>query len=81
MATITISIKDDVEKEFRNVVKRRLGEGKGVLGKAVEDALQKWMHDEKQRQIAREASEMMNKGLYSLKGWKFNREELYDRGL
>lgn len=81
MATITISVKDDIEKEFRESVKRRLGEGKGVLGKAVEDALQKWMHDEKQRQIAKEASEMMNKGLYSLKGWKFDREEIYDRCL
>ena len=79
MATITISVNDDVEKEFRETVKKRLGQGKGVLGKAVEEALQKWVHDERQRQIAAELREMMNKGLYSLKGWKFNRDEIYDR--
>ena len=81
MATITISIKDNVNKEFRESVKKKLGQGKGVLAKAVEEALQKWIHDEEQRKIAKEASEMMNKGLYSLKGWKFNRDEIYDRGL
>lgn len=79
MATITISIKDEVGKEFRETVKKTLGEGKGVLGKAVEEALQKWMHDKRQRKIAAEMKEMMDKGLYSLKGWKFNRDEIYDR--
>ena len=79
MATMTISVKDEIEKEFRETVKKKLGQGKGVLGKAVEEAMQKWVHDERQRQIAAELREMMNKGLYSLKGWKFNRDEIYDR--
>ena len=79
MATITISVKDDIEKEFRESVKKKLGQGKGVLGKAVEEAMQKWLHDERQKEIAKSAMEMMNKGLYTLKGWKFNRDELYDR--
>ena len=81
MVTITVSIKDDVDKEFRETVKKKLGNGKGVLGKAIEQAMKKWVHDEEQRKIAERASEMMNKGLYSLKGWKFNRDEIYDRGL
>ncbi|MBI2558349.1 hypothetical protein HYW20_03425 [Candidatus Woesearchaeota archaeon] len=82
MAIITISVKDDVDKEFRETVKKKLGQGKGVLGKAVEEALKKWVRDETQEEIARRAMEMMDKGLYSLpKGWKFNREEIYDRGL
>ncbi len=79
MATITISIKDEVNKEFREAVNKRLGRGKGILGKAVEEAMEKWLHDEEQRRIAAEMKEMMDKGLYSLKGWKFNREEIYDR--
>ena len=79
MAIITISVKDDVNKEFREAVKKKLGESKGVLGKAVEEAMQKWMHDEEQRKIAVELKKMMDKGLYSLKGWKFNRDEIYDR--
>ena len=76
---MTISVKDEVAKEFRETVKKKLGQGKGILGKAVEEALQNWAHDEKQRQIAAELKEMMDKGLYSLKGWKFNRDEIYDR--
>ena len=79
MVTITISVKDDIDKEFRETVKKKLGQGKGVLGKAVEEALQRWVHDAKQRQIADEMMKMMDKGLYSLKGWKFNRDEIYDR--
>ncbi|MBS3113487.1 hypothetical protein J4448_00135 [Candidatus Woesearchaeota archaeon] len=79
MATITISVKDEVDKEFRETVRKRLGQGKGVLGKAVEEAMESWIHDEKQKEIAKRAMEMMNKGLYTLKGWKFNRDEIYDR--
>ena len=79
MSTITISINDDVEKEFRETVKEKLGEGKGVLGKAVETAIKKWVEEEKQKQIATELKDMMDKGLYSLKGWKFKRDEIYDR--
>ena len=78
---MTISIKDEVAKEFRQTVKKEIGEGKGVLGHAAEEAIKKWIDEKKQREIAERAKEMMNKGLYSLKGWKFNREELYDRGL
>ena len=32
MATITINVKDDVAKEFRQTVKEEFGEGKGKLG-------------------------------------------------
>lgn len=79
MATITISVKDNVEKEFRETVKKKLGQGKGVLGKAVEEAIEKWVHDKNQKEIAERQKELMRKGLYSLKGWKFNRDEIYDR--
>ena len=79
MAIITISVNDDVNKDFRETVKKKLGQGKGVLGKAVEDAIKKWVHDERQKEIAKRGMEMMNKGLYTLKGWKFNRDEIYDR--
>jgi len=81
MATITINVKDNIEKEFREAVNKKMGKGKGVLGRAVEEALKKWVHEERQKEIAKRAMEMMNKGLYSLKGWKFNRDEIYDRGL
>ena len=79
MATITINVKDDVAKEFRQTVKEEFGVGKGKLGKAVEAAMKKWVHEQKQREIAQRAMKMMEKGLYDLKGWKFNRDEIYDR--
>ena len=79
MAVITISVKNETEKEFRETVKRKLGQGKVVLGKAVEEAIKKWVAEQKQREIADELKKMMDKGLYSLKGWKFNRDEIYDR--
>ena len=81
MATMTISIKDEVADELRKTVKSELGGGKGALGKAIEEAVSKWIEGKKQKEIAKRAMEMMNKGLYSLKGWKFNRDELYDRRL
>ena len=79
MAVMTISIKDEVANELRQTVKTELGEGKGALGKAIEEAVQKWLEEKRQKEIAKRAIEMMNKGMYSLKGWKFNRDELYDR--
>lgn len=79
MAVMTISIKDEVAKELRQTVKNEFGEDKGVLGKAIEEAIQKWLEEKRQKEIARRAIETMNNGLYSLKGWKFNRDELYDR--
>ena len=81
MGIITISISDEAENKLRETAKKKLGEGKGVLGKAVEEAVNKWADDEEQQRIAAELKAMMDKGLYSLKGWKFNRDEIYDRGL
>ena len=81
MGVITISMKDEVEKELRQTVKYEHGDSKGALGKAIEEAVNRWIEEKKQKEIAKRAMEMMNKGLYSLKGWKFNRDELYDRGL
>ena len=79
MAVMTISMKDEVEKKFRQTAKSEFGEGKGALGKAIGEAVQKWLEEKEQKEIAKRAIEIMNKGLYSLKGWKFNRDELYDR--
>lgn len=81
MAIITININDSIEKEFRETVREKLGEGKGILGRAIEESLKKWLHDERQKEIAKRAMEMVDKGIYSLKGWKFNRDEIYERGL
>ena len=79
MGTITINVQDEIEKEFRETVKKHMGQGKGVLGKAIETALQSWTDEEKQKKIAERQLKLMKEGLYSLKGWKFNRVELHER--
>lgn len=80
MATITVNVKDNINKEFREAVEKKLGHGKGILGKAMEDAMQKWASNEDQDRIREEALALMKKGLYKLpKGYKFRREEAYDR--
>lgn len=79
MAAITISMDNAIEQKLRTLVKRKLGERKGALKTAIEMAVNKWMEEEEQKKIGREAIALMEKGVYSLKGWKFNREEIYDR--
>lgn len=79
MATITINIRDEVAKEFREVVEHELGKKKGMLGKAIEDALKRWLHEKKQKEIAQEMLQLMEEGI-NLGGLKIkSRGELYDR--
>ena len=79
MATITINIRDEVAAEFREQVKQKIGQHKGALGRAIEEALQSWLHDKEQEQIAQEMLELMEEGVGTLGKWKFKREDLYDR--
>lgn len=81
MGTITINVSDEIEQEFRETVKKEIGEGKGKLGSAVEEAIKGWVKEKRQKEIVDSLKEKMQKGLYSVgKGWKFNRAEIYDRG-
>lgn len=79
METITVNVHEDIAREFREFVKQKLGKRKGVLGKSVEKALRKWIDEEGQKYIAERQIKMAQKGLYSLKKWKFNREEAHER--
>lgn len=80
MGIITVSVDDAVEKEFRKIVEEKGGR-KGDLGKAITDAMKKWTDEKRQKEIAERMLKRMSKGLYRLpKNWKFNREEIYDRG-
>lgn len=80
MGTITVSVDDEVEREFRRLVEDYKGGKKGDLGRAITEAMKKWAEEKKQGEIALHLKQMSEKGLYRLpKGWKLNREELYDR--
>ena len=79
MGTVTISISDETEQKFRQAVKQKLGEGKGKLGKAVEDALRKWFEEDEQIKLRQEALALLKKGLYKVgKNYTFKREEAYE---
>ena len=43
MATITVNVKDDVEKRFRKMAGSRYGKRKGYLGEAITEAMEIWM--------------------------------------
>lgn len=76
---MTISIEDNINKEFREEVKRKFGQGKGVLARALKETIKRWIEEERQNQIAERQIKLAKKGLYSLKGQSFKREEAYAR--
>ena len=79
MGTMTINISDETERKFREAVKAELGEGKGKLGQAVEDALRKWFEEDEQIKLRQEALALLKKGLYKVgKNYTFKREEAYE---
>ncbi len=79
MATITLNVNNGINNEFRNIVKTKYGDGKGIIGKAVQDALLKWISEEKQNEISQRQISILRKGVWSLKNYKFNREEIYEK--
>lgn len=79
MGTVTINLSDEIEARFRAEVKERFGEGKGKLGKAVEDALNKWANESEEAKLRQRAIQMLKKGLYKVgKDYTFKREEAYE---
>lgn len=79
MGTITINVKEGIEHEFRETVKQDKGLGKGKLGEAITEAMQKWIEEKRQKMIAKEMLSLMKNG-FSMGKLKFrSRDELYDR--
>lgn len=79
MGTITVNVKNDIEKEFRKVVSTVHGTKKGSLGEAITEAMQKWIYEKKQGKIAQEALELLEHGFKFGKRLYKNRIELYER--
>jgi len=79
MGTITINIKDDVEKEFRKLVRSVHGAKKGDLGKALTEAMQKWVYEKRQEKITQEALKLLELKFNFGKRLYRNREELHER--
>jgi hypothetical protein len=78
MATITINVSDDVDTTFRKTVAHEYGAEKGVLGKAVTEAIELWVTEKKQKDIAVRQLKLMEKG-FSFGKFTFKRDEIYER--
>jgi len=79
MATITLNVNNEINTEFRDIVKSKYGEGKGIIGKAIEEALLKWISEQKQKEISERQISILRKGTWDLKNYKFNREEINEK--
>ena len=79
MGTITINVKNDIEKEFRKIVGTVHGTKKGSLGEAITEAMQKWIYEKKQEKIAEEALKLLEVGFKFGKRLYKDRSELHER--
>lgn len=78
MGTITICIDDMTERRFREVARRRIGDKKGSLGRATTEALELWIRQQTQEEIARGALDLLEEGFDFGKRRYRKREDLYD---
>ena len=78
MGTITISVDDKTESQFREVVRQEIGIGKGKLGYAIMEALNLWIKMKKEMEITNRQLNLLQKG-YRFGKYKFNRDELHER--
>ncbi len=76
MATITVNVQDDVEKLFRDRVQQRYGKGKGILGRALSEALKEWAV--KSEHLA-DCMQLLEEGRNLGKLAYNHREELHER--
>lgn len=80
MGTITVNVTDETETFFRETVQQKLGTEKGVLGKALDEAMKKWAEEKRQNEIAQRQLKLLEKGFHLGYGKrKISREELYAR--
>lgn len=79
MKTITINVNEQIEGLFRELAAQEFGARKGYLGKAITDAMHGWVHERKQKKVAAEAMQLMQRG-FDLGKWQYKtREELHER--
>jgi hypothetical protein len=79
MVTITISVDDETDRKFREVVTRVHGKRKGALGEATTEALNLWVKEKMQEEISRTALLLMEKE-YDLGVRHYRtREDLHER--
>lgn len=77
--TITVNIREDVERKLRQIAAARYGRRKGYLGKALTEAVEVWAKKEEETDVNARALAMLRKGFKMGKiKWK-SRDELHER--
>ena len=79
MGTITVNIKDKVEREFRAVASSAHEGEKGYLEEAVTEAMQRWIEEKRQEKIAEEALKLIEQSFNFGKRLYKDRTDLYER--
>jgi uridine kinase len=77
MGTITVNVDDDTETRFRQAVRRRYGERKGTLGKAIKEAMHAWSDDEQQARVRQNALDILGTLPVRASEMKLRREDMY----
>ncbi len=77
MGIITISLNHETERKLRQVLIKDNVIRKGLIGKAITEAVEEWISKKKQNEIAERQIALSKKG-FNLGRYKFNRDELYD---
>ena len=79
MGTITVNVKDETEKKFRETVKENFGKAKGTLGKALTEAIEIWTMQHSHEEIGKRQIALMRKG-FDLGGFAVSsRDEIHER--
>ena len=78
MGTITLSVRDDVEKVFRRMVRERYPMKKGALGRAVTEAMELWIRERQQEKVSERALELLKLDFDLGRRMFKTRDELYD---
>jgi len=72
-----LTVRDEVEKKFREMVGEMYSGKKGSLGKAVTEAMELWIHERQQEKISRRALELLKLDFDMGKRIFTDREELH----
>lgn len=78
MGTITVNVSDETEQIFRTTVQEKLGKEKGVLGKALDQAMKQWTEEKRQNVIRQRILQRISKGFTMGKKLYKKRADLYE---
>ena len=79
MGIITVSVDDEVEKEFRKIAMEEYKGRKGFLGDAITEAMKEWVREKEERELAEREIAILKKGFNLGRLTYKKREELYAR--